>query len=171
MIRFSGPLGCVLFAAALAAGIVGCRPKGWRGTEPREEVPPPINLLLPRTLDIHPFTQTGTFEEGGSGVHARIQARDAYGDPTKAFGDFRFELYEFRTHHQDHKGARLAQWEVKLSQPEQNLTHWDRHTRSYEFKLGWNQRLPTGRRVILVAVFTSRFTPRISAEREIIAGE
>ncbi len=171
MIHFKRLLGRILFAAVLVAPAAGCRPKGWQEPKLKGEIPPPINLLLPKTMDIHPFTQTGTFDKGGSGLHARIQARDAYGDPTKAFGDFRFELYEFRPLHQNHKGARLGRWEVKLSQPEQNMKHWDRLTRSYKFKLRWDQRLPTGRRVILVAVFTSRFTPRITAEREIIAGE
>ena len=171
MIHFKMLFGRILFAAVVVAPTAGCKPKGWQESGLKGEIPPPINLLLPKAVEIHPFTQTGTFDEGESGVHVRIQARDAYGDPTKAFGDFRFELYEFRPHHQNHKGARLGRWEVKLSQPKQNMTHWDRHTRSYEFKLGWDQNLPTGQRVILVAVFTSRFTPRITTEREIVAGE
>ena len=158
----------VLGGAGCDVGLV--RAKG-RATTAAQKVPSPINLLLPKALNIHPFTQTATFNPGNSGIHARIQARDAYGDPTKAFGDFRFELYNFRSYHQDKKGAKIAGWEVSISDPKQNLTHWDRHTRSYEFKLGGQRELPTGKKVVLVVIFSSRFTPRITAEREITAGE
>lgn len=144
--------------------------KGYQ-PDPLETVPAPVDLLLPRALQIHPFTQTGLFDTGDAGIHARVQALDAYGDPTKAFGQFRFALHKFRPHHPTRRGDLIAQWEIDVSNPEQNLLHWDRHTRSYEFKLGGNPRMPTGQRMILVASFSSRFTPRLTADREIIVGE
>lgn len=149
------PLGCSMDMGDL-------NPKGGQ-TGSRETIPPPIDLLLPQKLEIHPFTQIGTFE-GEYGVHARVWARDAFGDPTKAFGNFRFELYLLKPQSLEQRGARLAQWEVLLSDPERNLLHWDRNTRSYEFKLAWNGSLPPGQQVILVAHFTSRFTERLTTE-------
>lgn len=150
----------------------GCTPKGSHtGIDAATTVPPPIDLLLPKTLEIHSFTQTETFENRQGGVRARVKARDAYGDGTKAFGRFRFALYSCLPQKQNKHGPKLADWEIDVSQPEQNLLYWDRHTGSYEFKLGWNQRVPAGRRLILEAVFQSEFTPRLSAEREIVAGE
>ena len=152
--------------------VTGCeiRTKGY-DTSTSQEIPAPINLLLPKTIVIHPFTQTNTFEEGTLGLHVRVQAKDYYGDTTKAFGDFRFELYEFRPQHQGKRGAKITQWEVGLSKPKANLLHWDRITRSYEFKLSIDKAIPEGKRMILVVIFTSRFTPRLTGEREIVAGE
>lgn len=136
-----------------------------------EQIPHPIDLLLPKKLEIHPFTQTGAFDDSPGGIHARIQARDAFDDPTKAFGTMRFELYAFKPQHHGPRGARIGQWEISIAKPDRNLTHWNRHFRSYEFKLGSNVPLVTGRRYVLVATFISPFTPRLSTQREIIAGE
>ena len=150
----------------------GCTPKGSRSDiDAATTVPPPINLLLPKSIEIHSFTQIDTFDQKQGGVRARVKARDAYGDSTKAFGRFRFALYQYIPQKQDKRGQRLADWEIDVSQPEQNLVYWDRHTGSYEFKLGWNQRVPAGTKLILEAIFQSEFTPRLIAEREIIAGE
>ncbi|MBN1942028.1 MAG: hypothetical protein JW849_01925 [Phycisphaerae bacterium] len=160
----------ILLVSLCAAS--GCTPKGNRGdVNAGGGVPPPIDLLLPKTLEIHSFTQTETFEQQQSGIRARVKALDAYGDGTKAFGRFRFVLYQYQPQTQTKRGPRLADWEIDVSQPEQNLLYWDRHTGSYEFKLGWNQHLGAGQRLILEAMFTSAFTPRLTAEREIIAGE
>jgi len=152
--------------------VTGCdiRTKG-HDTSTAEEIPAPINLLLPKTIVVHPFTQTNVFEQGSFGLHVRVQAKDYYGDPTKAFGDFRFELYQFRQQHQGKRGEKITQWEVSISRPKANLLHWDRHTRSYEFKLSIDKSIPEGTRMVLVVVFTSRFTPRLVGEREIVAGE
>jgi hypothetical protein len=165
-----------LLACTVAVLLAGCETgsilptKGNPATHV-ENIPPPINLLLPKTLTIHPFTQTEAFSDTTGGVHARIQARDSFGDSTKAFGTVRFELYQFLEQNQRRHGPRVGQWEISIAQPRANLTHWNRHFRSYEFKLACDKPLPTGRRFVLVATFTSPFTPRLSAQREIVAGE
>ncbi len=161
-----------LFLTASVCTWGGCTPKGSRSEmDAATPVPPPLDLLLPKTLEIHSFTQIDTFDQNQGGVRARVKARDAYGDGTKAFGRFRFVLYQYLPQSQDKHGQRLADWEVDVSQAEQNLLYWDRHTGSYEFKLGWNQKVPAGTRLVLEANFQSEFTPRLTAEREIIAGE
>ncbi|MCK5113793.1 MAG: hypothetical protein KAR11_03415 [Phycisphaerae bacterium] len=162
--------GLLLLTSLIATAGCDIRTKG-HDTATAQDVPAPINSLLPQTIAVHPFTQTNTFEQGAFGLHVRVQAKDSYGDPTKAFGDFRFELYEFRRQHQGKKGKKITQWEVAISRPKANLLHWDRHTRSYEFKLSIDKPIPKGTRLMLVVVFTSRFTPRLVAEREIVAGE
>ncbi len=171
MFRQPWPICCLLILLS-APGCVDLDAvsKGY-DPDPFETVPAPIDLLLPRSIDIHPFTQTGRFDTGDAGIHARVQAKDAYGDATKAFGQFRFALHRFRPHHPTRRGSLVAQWEIDVSEPEQNVLHWDRHTRSYEFKLGGNPSMPPGRRFLLVATFASRFTPRLNAERELIVGE
>ena len=171
----------LLAAAAVATSLTlgGCNGSGlgpeWKAAPgvPGEQVPMPINLLLPREVRIHPFTGTRTFDEAEEirGVEVRIEAIDAYGDATKAFGDFRFELYKFRQHSADPRGDRLAVWEESLLEPEKNLLHWDNITRTYEFKLRWARPIPAGRRFVLVATFTSPFTQRLFAQRIAVSGK
>ncbi|MBS3820359.1 MAG: hypothetical protein GVY16_10455 [Planctomycetes bacterium] len=168
------PICLTLLAVTLCSGLsctedVYVRPKG--SGMAVDEVPHPINLLLPKEIEIHPFTRISSFGGGNGGVHARVKALDSFGAETRAFGNFRFELYEVQQQNLQRRGRRLADWEVNLAEPDQNLLHWDRHTRSYEFKLGWNHNLPPGREVILTASFTSRFTPRLNDHRDITAGQ
>jgi len=163
----------------LIATACGCGDAGWgfgfkqSAAAPPQAVPAPIDLLLPKTIRIHPFTQTRVFDEAGGikGVDVRIEAVDAYGDATKAFGDFRFEMYDFVTNSLDPKGKRIATWNESLLEPKRNLLHWDKITRTYEFKLQWDRPIPVGKRYVLVAVFSSPFTRRIIDERVFVSGQ
>ena len=172
----------VLILGAIPVIIAGCRDSRWnwnnlgfKSPAPPEfrKVPPPIDLLLPRVIRIHPFTGTRTFDESGGvkGIDVRIEALDSYGDATKAFGDFRFELYAFLANNPDPKGKRLSTWEVPLLKPKVNLTHWDNITRTYEFKLLWDDPIPVGERFVLVAVFSSPFGERRSDQRVFTSGQ
>ncbi|MDY6913600.1 MAG: hypothetical protein SVT52_03985 [Planctomycetota bacterium] len=138
-----------------------------------EQTPAPINLLMPKAVRIHPFTGTRTFEGTGGlkGLNVRIELLDGYGDSAKGFGNFRFELYRFLAYNNDCKGRKLATWDVPLMDSKANLTHWDNITRTYEFKLQWDKPIPVGRRLVVVAVFTSPFTQRLFAERVFVAGQ
>lgn len=167
--------GGVLILWAIACG--GCieeMKKLFHPGPPRDAtpVPPPLHLLLPAAIDIHPFTGTRTFDaEGGvKGIEVRVTPRDAYGDATKAFGTFRFELYEFHANRADPKGERRAFWDVSVMDPKVNRVHWD-VSLTYKFRLEWDQAIPVGRRFVLVAIFSSPFTKRLFAERKFIAGE
>lgn len=150
----------------------------WWQSEPPPEptsqpVPEPLPLILPKTLNIHPFTGMRTFDEAGGikGIDVRIEVKDTYGDTTRAFGDFRFELYTHQPNSLDPKGERLAVWDVPLINPDVNLLHWDNITRTYKFRLQWNRPIPVGSRFVLVATFSSPFSQRLFAERIFIAGE
>lgn len=138
-----------------------------------EPVPYPVSLLLPKSIRIHPFTGTRTFDEAGGvrGVEVRVEAIDHYGDSTKAFGDFRFELHTYKPNSPDPKDRRIALWRVTLSDAEQNIVHWDNITRTYKFKLQWDQAIPVGRRFVLVTVYDSPFTERLFAERVFVSGQ
>ena len=139
----------------------------------RTAVPEPIHLLLPQAVRIHPFTGTRTFDDSGGvkGIDVRIEAIDAYGDSTKAFGKFHFALHEYQPGRPDPKGRRIATWEENLLEPKKNLIHWDNITRAYKFKLQWYRPIPVGSRFILVASFSSPFTQRKFAERSFISGQ
>ena len=137
------------------------------------QVPEPIHLLLPQAIRIHPFTGTRTFDEAGGvkGIDVRVEALDAYGDSTKAFGKFHFALHEYRPSDPNPKGRRIATWQEDLLEPKKNLLHWDNITRAYEFKLQWYRAIPVGRKFILVVNFSSPFTQRKFAERDFISGQ
>lgn len=187
------PVGLVL-AAFIVAVSSGCRPSdrarwdafwgqegastvldkpGGTSPAPIQAVPPGLNVLLPKKIRIHPFTGTRTFEEAGNitGLDVRIEALDPYGDTTKAFGDFRFELYSFMPNSTERKAGKLVTWEVPLTDPKDNFNHWNSINRAYEFKLQWAAGITAGQRYVLVAVFTSPYTKRLFAERIFIAGQ
>ncbi len=136
-----------------------------------EVVPEPINTLLPTQIRIHPFTGMRVLSEKGNikGIDVRIEAIDAFGDTNKAFGQFRFELYQFKPNSPDPKGARLAVWNENVEDFESNRRHWSSIARTYQFKLAWNHPIPVGQKFVLVTVFQSRFTERLFAERMFVS--
>jgi len=174
MIRLCVFPACLLVAAAAGgcgAGDWSLRTKAPAVSEP-QAVPGPIDLLLPKSIKVHPFTGR-TFDEAGgvSGIDVRIQAIDHYGDPTKAFGNFRFEIYQFLPNHLDPKGKRLATWDESLLDPKKNLLHWEKMTQMYDFKLQWDEPIPVGRRLVLLVTFDSPFTDRMTDQREFVSGQ
>ena len=146
-------------------------------TPPRaasQPVPSPINLLLPRSINFQGWTGgPRALDSSGParGIEAHVAAKDSFGHAAKAFGDFRFELYEFRANSTDPRGDRLAVWDVSASDPRVNRDHWNEVHRVYEFRLGLDQPLPIGTRLVLVAVFSSPFTERLFAQHVFTAGE
>ena len=142
-------------------------------TLPGRQIPSPINLLLPKSVRLHPFTGTRTFDAAGGvkGLEVRIEAFDASGDSTKAFGEFRFELYEFVANSANPKGRRLGVWSENILQPNRNQLHWDSITRTYLFKLQWYEPITVGQQFVLAAVFSSPFTDRLFTERVFVAGQ
>ena len=137
------------------------------------KVPAPLHLLLPRAIRIHPFTGTRTFDEAGGvkGIDVRVEALDAYGDATKAFGKFHFVLYQYQPDSPSPRGPRVATWEEDLLDPEKNLVHWDAITRAYAFKLQWYRAIPVGQKFILAVDFSSPFTARKFDERVFVSGQ
>lgn len=156
--------------------------RGWRDLMPkpkapadsrRKEVPYPISLLLPEEIEIHGFTGVRTFDESGGvkGIDARVTAKNAFGDAAKAFGKFRFELYQFRPNNPDPKGDQVGVWNTDLSDPKTNVRHWQGHFSGYKFNLKWSRSIPVGKRFVLVVVFSSPFTDRLFDQRVFVAGQ
>ena len=169
----------VLGVSAVAAGVWGGCQSSPNVIDPylagpraaQGKVPRPVDLLLPQNIRIHPFTTLQTLEgRDVMGIEAHMEALDAFGDPTKAFGDVRFELYEFQANSPDNKGKRLNVWLVGIGDAANNMVHWDRVTRSYLFKLELTSQVKLGKtsgpaeRYVLVAVFASPYTQRLFAE-------
>ena len=165
-----------VFALTLSSVLIGgCEmffPKPGAQPPSAEVVPEPINTLLPTQIRIHPFTGTRVLSEKGDikGVDVRIEAIDAFGDANKAFGLFRFELYQFKPNSPDPKGPLMAVWNENVEDFKANRRHWNSISRTYQFKLAWNHPIPVGQKLVLVAVFQSRFTERLFAERIFVSG-
>jgi hypothetical protein len=139
-----------------------------------QPVPAPINLLLPQGIQFQGFTggpRVLDASGGAKGIEVHIAAKDAFGHAAKAFGEFRFELYDFLPSATDPKGQRLAVWDVATSDPRVNRDHWNEVHRMYEFRLGWDQTVPLGHKLVLEAVFSSPFTERLFAQHVFVAGE
>ena len=162
-----------LLVLPLAAAVLPACQNGGVSSSSGQQVPYPVSLMLPKSIHIHPFTGMRTFDEVGGvrGIDARIEARDAYGDTTRAFGDFRFELYSFRPNSLDPKNKKIASWDVSLLDSKDNNLHWDGITRTYKFKLQWDQPIPVGQQFVLVTVFSSPFTERLFSERVFVSGQ
>jgi len=135
-------------------------------------VPKPIDLLLPKTIAIHPFTGTQTADKKGQplAIEVRIKAVDSFGDPTKAFGRFRFSLHTHQKYSISRRGNQLAVWEERLLDPEKNRRHWDPISQTYKFNLQWDRKMTPGTTYVLEAYFISPFTQQLFDERVFVAG-
>jgi hypothetical protein len=160
----------------LAMLACGCKPDA--APQPpavsRQAVPAPLDQLLPQRIRIHSFTRTGEFDRNGDGVKGidvRMQAVDAYGDATKAFGRFRFELFRHTPNAADPRGPRLAVWTVDVLNPGPNRLHWNSIMRTYQFKLGWDDGVPVGQKLVLTATFESPFTDRLFHQYVFVSGD
>jgi len=171
-------------AVALAGAAAGCGEWKFDAGNPfratpkppayaAKSVPEPIHLLLPTAIRIHPFTGTRTFDDSGGikGVEVRVEALDAYGDATKAFGNFHFALHAYQPAAADERGKQIATWDESLLEPRKNLLHWDNITRTYRFKLQWYKPIPVGSKFVLAAAFDSPFTERKFAQRVFVSGQ
>ena len=153
----------VLIAVLSLAMLPGCPPQA----PPKGEVPvpEPLNLLLPTRMRIHPFSDVIARGGGIQQIEVRIEAFDAFGDATKMFGEFRFELYALKPRSTDKRGRLIETWDVSIVAGKTNLMHWDGITRTYVFKLDWDKPLAGNPPFVMRAVFSSPFTQRFIAER------
>ena len=138
------------------------------------EIPHPINLLLPKRIDIHPFTRARPVDASNpsSGIlDVRIQLLDSFDDPVKGFGAFRFTLFRYRITGADRRGEQLVVWDEDLSRPSRNLTHWDPISNAYKFNLKWSNAFADGQRYVLEAYFVSPYTDQLFDTHAIVVGQ
>ena len=162
-----------LLLALFAAQLSGCDGIGPNHNASDAELRKAMEHVLPHSISIHPFTGTRTFDEKGGirGIDVRIEVSDAYGDPTKAFGDFRFEMFAFVPDSPNPRGQRIAMWEESLRQDDKNILHWDKITHTYQFKLRWDNPITVGKKFVMTATYSSPYTPRLFDEHVFIAGQ
>lgn len=88
-------------------------------------------------------------------LEARVQVLDADGNPMRAVGKFRIELYRFAKRSPDPRGGRLAIWNVDVQGRDDNRRYFDTLINGYTFNLDLESRnlLEKGSRYIVEATF------------------
>src|SRR4051794_26086308 len=146
----------LMFLAA-ACGLCGCQPARYARTAADAE------MFGAQAVRIHPtFTRSKDWSGDGKpdGVEAVLELQDEFGEPTRATGTARFEVYQYRPYHPDPRGKRVKQvWEWPLLTRQQHVAHWSRALRAYSFKIPFD---PGNHTVVLWATFDlNGGTPRL----------
>ena len=142
------------------------------GTGP---VPAWAAMFAPKSLEVGYFTRTRDFDgmPGDDGIEVRVQPMDQFGDPTKAVGSYRVEVFMYQYKSDNKRGQRLGHWFVSVLDAESNRTYYDPIDRSYVFPLLWDQPLPRGLTVIVQVTYypPTGFDEKLIAQRVIRIGE
>ena len=136
--------------------------------------PPWATLFAPANLFISPFTKSKDFDgqPGDDGLEVRVRPLDQFGDPTKAVGSYRIEVFQYRLRSNERKGARLGHWFVSVLDLESQRTYYDDVDRSYVFPLLWEAPIEVGTAVIIQATYypPGGFQEKLFAQRVIKIG-
>jgi hypothetical protein len=139
-----------------------------------QPVPPWCEVFLPRSLVIGFFTRSKNFDSlpGDDGLEVRLQPLDQFGDPVKAVGSYRVEVFAYRLHTSEKRGDRLGHWFVSVLDVESNRRYYDPVDRSYVFPLLWDKEIPQGTAVVVQATFypPAGFQEKLFAQRVIRIG-
>ncbi|HWE93126.1 MAG TPA: hypothetical protein VG269_04065 [Tepidisphaeraceae bacterium] len=112
-------------------------------------------MFGPATVRLHPaFTQVKEWTGGKKpdGIEAVLELQDQFGEPTRAAGTVRFELYSYMPDDPERKGRRLAIWSARLDGREEQIARWNPAIRAYSFQLGYDQ-IRVDRAYVLTAQF------------------
>jgi hypothetical protein len=158
-------------AAAGAEGQTLPEPPG--GASP---APPWAVVFAPKSLVIGFFTRSrnfnGTPGAGPDGIEVRLQPLDQFGDPAKAVGSYRIEVFEYRPRSGEKRGIRLGHWFVSVLDVDAQRKYYDSVDRSYVLPLLWEKPIAVGTSVIVQATYypPGGFTEKLFAQRVIKIG-
>jgi hypothetical protein len=132
-------------------------------------------MFAPKSLVIGFFTRSKNF--GGApgaaeGIEVRLQPLDQFGDPTKAIGSYRVEVFEYRPRSGEKRGVRLGHWFVSVLDVDSTRKYYDSVDRSYVFPLLWEKPIAAGTSVIVQATYypPAGFQDKLFAQRVIKIG-
>lgn len=181
----SALVGCISLLACLSL-LVGCQ-KGQKMNlanlaPDKAEM---AGYYLPSQIEILPFTKPGSFDVKGlpDGINAVVRPLDVMGDPAKAYGTMRFELYSYVPTSGLHRGEQLMVWNQTLNTPTDQRKYWDRVTQSYQFQLAWRQPLQPNKKYVLEVTYENpagvrlmndyefEFAPNVGAIKEEIKSQ
>ena len=92
----------------------------------------------------------------GASIEAFVTLLDQFGDPIKAVGQFRFEIYRYQPAAADPRGRRFegeGMQLVDLSDTQINQQYWDAITHCYRMKLKLPPEAATPRQIVLQVTF------------------
>ncbi|MFO0973153.1 MAG: hypothetical protein U1A27_06930 [Phycisphaerae bacterium] len=125
-------------------------------------------LYGPTKLEILPFTKFSSFDDDAipDGVAVALRPLDEMGDPTKAYGEFLFELFTYREASAQRAGQRLESWSQSILTSDDQHRFWDRVTSTYVFQLTWEggQFPKTDQKYVLTASYLGPSGRRLFAE-------
>ncbi|MFQ6048963.1 MAG: hypothetical protein ACE5K7_06330 [Phycisphaerae bacterium] len=123
-------------------------------------------LYLPRRIEILPFTKVRSFDDDAipDGIEVVLRPIDSLGDAIKTYGQYHFEVYEYRKGSAQRKGERVGFWQVGVGTMADQRRFWDRITRTYQFRLSWDRPLQPGRKYVLQVTYWPPSGKRLFAE-------
>jgi hypothetical protein len=131
-------------------------------------------MFAPKSLVIGFFTESKDFSGAGTpeGIEVRVQPIDQFGDPTKAIGSYRIEVFEYHPRSGEKRGPRLGHWFVPVLDVESNRKYYVSVDRSYVFPLLWEKPIAKGTSVIVQATYypPAGFQEKLFAQRVIKIG-
>ncbi|HUU11450.1 MAG TPA: hypothetical protein VM431_13065 [Phycisphaerae bacterium] len=137
--------------------------------------PPWAVMFAPQSLVVGFFTRSKNFDNvpGDDGLEVRLQPLDQFGDPTKAIGSYRIEVFTYRLQSGEKRGDRLGHWFVAILDAAGNRKYYDPVDRSYVFPLLWDKEIEAGTAVIVQATYypPGGFTEKLFAQRVVKIGD
>jgi len=148
-----------ILAVALLAG---CSQPTFEDSEANNQ-----ELFSPTKMRIHPvFTQFKDLSGDGKNdsIEVVLEFQDQFGDPTKAAGTVRFEVYQYRQAEPDPRGLRMLNpFYGSLQTTQEQMARWNRTSRTYTFQLACG--LDMNKPYVLTAMFRAengqRFFDRV----------
>ena len=115
-------------------------------------------LLGPVAIKIHQSSKVMRKASGGNfdGLAVACEVLDRFGDPVKAVGVTRFEVYSYAPSQPNNKRPRIGFWpEERIDSLQATQQHWDSTWGLYRFNLNWDQQLKAGQRLVLEVTLTT----------------
>ena len=108
------------------------------------------------------------------GIEVFVEVFDQYGDPIKAAGQFRFEIFRYVPAVSDQRGRRFedeGMQEFDLSQAQINQQYWDSITLSYRMRLNLPTDAAEAKHVVLQVTFISGPQDQIDRVQDVLVLE
>ncbi|MCZ6697616.1 MAG: hypothetical protein O7D94_01640 [Planctomycetota bacterium] len=154
----------VLAAVAVTIPGLGCTPGRVSQTRQGLTMEELVGFYSPKKIKILEFTRPRSFDDDlfPDGIEVSLRMLDGAGDSVKAFGDFRFELYEHRDAAANNRGNPVRSWEKTLATLKDQKDFWERVTMTYQFPLDWEgDPIAPQRTYVLVVIYSAEGGERL----------
>ncbi|MCP4708019.1 MAG: hypothetical protein GY869_05305 [Planctomycetes bacterium] len=163
---------CVM-GLGLVIVIVGC-------SEPNSDNPTPDwrpAFWADRVQLQRSFTRIaeGNPQQGETpGIEVFVEVFDQFGDPIKAAGEFRFEIFRYVPAVSDQRGRRYEEQgmqEFDLTEAQINQQYWDSITLSYRMRLNLPPEATEAKHVVLQVTFISGPEDQVERVQDVLVLE